>query len=161
MIDLSQVSLALRNSTSHSLLILDEFGKGTTPKGWLPLRPPLSSVVHALVWTLHVDGAGLFCGVLRSLLDRGDSCPTVLATTHFHEIFRDDLLDPHKSPITFVHMEVMFTNTVGQVIDDQMLDDPSATDPSKIDSRDIVAGETITYLYRYVCLTSMTSSPVT
>ncbi len=28
MIDLSQVSQALRGATSHSLLILDEFGKG-------------------------------------------------------------------------------------------------------------------------------------
>ena len=31
MIDLNQVSYALRNSTPRSLLILDEFGKGTLP----------------------------------------------------------------------------------------------------------------------------------
>ena len=34
MIDLNQVSYALRNSTPRSLLILDEFGKGTLPTGW-------------------------------------------------------------------------------------------------------------------------------
>lgn len=33
MIDLNQVSLALRNMTSRSLLIIDEFGKGTVSSG--------------------------------------------------------------------------------------------------------------------------------
>ena len=33
MIDLNQVSLALRNSTSRSLILLDEFGKGTLSTG--------------------------------------------------------------------------------------------------------------------------------
>jgi hypothetical protein len=33
MIDLSQVSLALRNATARSLILLDEFGNGTTPAG--------------------------------------------------------------------------------------------------------------------------------
>ena len=34
MIDLSQVSLALRNATARSLILLDEFGNGTTPAGY-------------------------------------------------------------------------------------------------------------------------------
>jgi hypothetical protein len=33
MIDLNQVSLALRNCTANSLILLDEFGKGTIPAG--------------------------------------------------------------------------------------------------------------------------------
>jgi DNA mismatch repair protein MSH5 len=33
MIDLNQVSFALRNSTARSLVILDEFGKGTLSTG--------------------------------------------------------------------------------------------------------------------------------
>jgi DNA mismatch repair protein MSH5 len=33
MIDLSQVSLALRNATARSLIVLDEFGKGTHSAG--------------------------------------------------------------------------------------------------------------------------------
>ncbi|KAJ7644219.1 DNA mismatch repair protein MutS [Roridomyces roridus] len=80
MIDLNQVSLALRNSTKRSLILLDEFGKGT----------------------LSTDGAGLFCGVL--------------AATHFHDVFREDLLDPD-APITFVHMQVMFSSSSGNVLD--------------------------------------------
>jgi DNA mismatch repair protein MSH5 len=33
MIDLNQVSLAMRNATAHSLVLLDEFGKGTASAG--------------------------------------------------------------------------------------------------------------------------------
>ena len=33
MIDLNQVSLALRNATARSLILLDEFGKGTAAAG--------------------------------------------------------------------------------------------------------------------------------
>ncbi len=33
MIDLNQVSLALRNATARSLILLDEFGKGTLSTG--------------------------------------------------------------------------------------------------------------------------------
>lgn len=33
MIDLNQVSLALRNCTDRSLILLDEFGKGTLSTG--------------------------------------------------------------------------------------------------------------------------------
>jgi hypothetical protein len=35
MIDLQQISLALTLSTNRSLLIIDEFGKGTDWSGWL------------------------------------------------------------------------------------------------------------------------------
>ncbi|EFI27156.1 DNA mismatch repair protein Msh5 [Coprinopsis cinerea okayama7 len=87
MIDLNQVSLALRNCTPRSLILLDEFGKGT----------------------LSTDGAGLFCGVLMHLLERGPACPMVLVATHFHEVFTRDLLDVENLPITCCHMQVMFT----------------------------------------------------
>ncbi|KAH7334893.1 muts domain V-domain-containing protein [Rhizoctonia solani] len=55
MIDLAQVSLALRNCTARSLIVLDEFGKGS----------------------LSTDGAGLFAGVINQLLKRGNDCPKV------------------------------------------------------------------------------------
>ncbi|GES81967.1 MutS family protein MSH5 [Rhizophagus clarus] len=84
MIDLQQISIALRNSTSRSLLIFDEFGKGTGSN----------------------DGAGLFCGVIEHLLGRGRDCPKVIAATHFHEIFENDLL-PQVLPISLATMEIM------------------------------------------------------
>nr|CAG8531242.1 9277_t:CDS:10 [Entrophospora candida] len=81
MIDLQQISFALRNSTSKSLLIIDEFGKGTG------------------------STAGLFCGVIEHLLKRGHNCPKVIAATHFHEIFENDLLSA-SLPITLATMEI-------------------------------------------------------
>ncbi|KAH9980113.1 DNA mismatch repair protein MutS [Lactifluus volemus] len=95
MIDLNQVSLALRNATARSLILLDEFGKGTTA----------------------ADGAGLFAGILKHLLARGSDCPKVIATTHFHELFTTGLLEPERLPITFVYLEIMFATRSGEIID--------------------------------------------
>lgn len=84
MIDLNQVSLALRNATARSLVLLDEFGKGT----------------------LDTDGAGLLVGVLHHLLARGAGCPKVLATTHFRDVFRADIV-PRELPLALAHMRIM------------------------------------------------------
>ncbi|KAI9508899.1 DNA mismatch repair protein MutS [Russula earlei] len=84
----SKVSLALRNSTARSLILLDELG-----------REP----------RLQAHGAALFAGVLKHLLARGSDCPKVLATTHFHELFSTGALEPQKLPITFIHMEIIST----------------------------------------------------
>jgi hypothetical protein len=129
MIDLNQVSLALRNSTPRSLILLDEFGKGTLPTGSLTFSEVSSNanqpnrlvlrfcpssfcytlVACACVCSLPTDGAGILCGVLKHFLNRKDQCPKILVTTHFHEIFREDLLNPKLVPISFQHMQVMFT----------------------------------------------------
>ncbi|KAI0246737.1 DNA mismatch repair protein MutS [Lactifluus subvellereus] len=125
MIDLNQVSPALRNATARSLILLDEFGKGTTAAGSL-----------ALVNDRLFHGAGLFAGVLKHLLARGSDCPKVIATTHFHELFSMGLLEPQKLPISFVHMEIMFATRSGEIIDGG--------------SSSMTKGESITYLYRAV-----------
>ncbi|GMK58756.1 hypothetical protein CspeluHIS016_0601980 [Cutaneotrichosporon spelunceum] len=70
MIDLSQVSQAIRGATSRSLIILDEFGKGTSPS----------------------DGAGLLAGVLTHLLQGPN--PRTVVLTHFHELLAQEFLDP-------------------------------------------------------------------
>ncbi|KAF9585639.1 MutS protein msh5 [Lunasporangiospora selenospora] len=84
MTDLQQTNLAIRMATRRSLVVLDEFGKGTAT----------------------TDGAGLFCGVIEYFaklpLERR---PRVMATTHFHELFENDLLDL-KLPISLFAMEV-------------------------------------------------------
>jgi DNA mismatch repair protein MSH5 len=84
MIDLQQTTLALSLATSRSLLIIDEFGKGTD----------------------SADGAGLVAGVFEHLLGRGEDCPKVLGATHFHEIFENGFLKP-RPRLSFAHMEVM------------------------------------------------------
>jgi len=130
MIDLNQVSLALRNCTANSLILLDEFGKGTIP----------------------ADGAGLFCGVIKHLLNRGSQCPKVLAATHFHEVFQKDMLNPHKFPIMFFHMQVLFTSSNGNNLnpgDVSISEDLDSIDHERLEPTFIAApGEKITYLYR-------------
>ncbi|KAL1760365.1 DNA mismatch repair protein MutS [Schizophyllum commune] len=120
MIDLNQVSLALRNSTARSLILLDEFGKGTISTGHscplISLAAPVCALSSSIPLArlllsyrlVALHGAGLFCGVLKHLLDRGPDCPKVMAATHFHDVFREDLLDPESVPIAFLHMQVMF-----------------------------------------------------
>ncbi|KAL4070005.1 DNA mismatch repair protein MutS [Scleroderma yunnanense] len=127
MIDLNQVSLALRNCTSRSLILLDEFGKGTS----------------------STDGAGLFCGVLKHLLNRGESCPKVLAATHFHEVFSKNFMNPDSLPITFLHMQILFTSSSGDVLNQPTASD-SYTDDDELQRtpRPPFLGERITYLYR-------------
>ncbi|KAI0643124.1 DNA mismatch repair protein MutS [Trametes meyenii] len=121
MIDLNQVSLALRNCTARSLVLLDEFGKGT----------------------LSTDGAGLFCGVLVHLLATGAFCPKVVASTHFHELFREELLSPYMLPVTFLHMQVLLAagSEEGSTVPESLDDDEAST--ARIPSND-----KITYLYK-------------
>ncbi|KAJ5247172.1 hypothetical protein N7468_002155 [Penicillium chermesinum] len=82
MTDLQQVSLCLKQVTGRSLVLIDEFGKGTN----------------------EGDGIGLACGILEYLLSLEDA-PKVLAATHFHEIFENDFL-PLRPRLQLAHMEV-------------------------------------------------------
>ncbi|KAI8928530.1 muts domain V-domain-containing protein [Entophlyctis helioformis] len=63
LIDVQQAVGALRNSTPRSLVVMDEFGKGTASQ----------------------DGIGLLCAVLEAFAARKHACPRVLAATHFHD----------------------------------------------------------------------------
>lgn len=83
MIDLQQISSALNLATHRSLLILDEFGKGTEA----------------------ADGAGLACAVFEHFLNLGNMRPKVVAATHFHEIFENGFL-ANFPRLEFFHMEV-------------------------------------------------------
>lgn len=93
------------------------------------------------------DGAGLFCSVLIHLLNRGRDCPKILVASHFHDVFRKDLFDPHKFPITFVHMKVLFASSTGDVLD---ADEVGASECREESSTPRVPkpGEKIMYLYR-------------
>ena len=83
MIDMQQISIALNSCTSRSLVVIDEFGKGTD----------------------SCDGAGLAAGVFYHLLNLGPNSPKVLAATHFHEIFELGLFDDSHN-LKYAHMEV-------------------------------------------------------
>ncbi|TIB17858.1 hypothetical protein E3P92_00878 [Wallemia ichthyophaga] len=83
MIDLAQVTHAMRNATGRSLVLMDEFGKGTLPS----------------------DGAGIFAASVNHLVKRGDDCPFVIATTHFHDLWGSGYINMD-APITVAHMRV-------------------------------------------------------
>ncbi|XP_035698854.1 mutS protein homolog 5-like [Branchiostoma floridae] len=84
MIDLNQVSLALRCTTDRSLVLFDEFGKGTAT----------------------VDGISLMTASLGHLLSRGASCPLTIVSTHFHGLVKQNLL-PSSHYLTYQMMETI------------------------------------------------------
>ncbi|KAI9924802.1 MutS protein msh5 [Aspergillus wentii] len=91
--DLQQISLDLKQVTCRSLLIVDEFGKGTNES----------------------DGIGLACGILEHLLSL-DKAPKVIAATHFHEIFENGFLNP-RPQLQLGHMEVQVCEESPQIED--------------------------------------------
>lgn len=82
-IDLKQIAQAMRGATARSLVLVDEFGKGTSSD----------------------DGAGLLAALLDHLLGMGLNCPKVLLATHFHEVFEGGYAG-HQARLQVAHMEV-------------------------------------------------------
>jgi DNA mismatch repair protein MSH5 len=130
MIDLQQISVALNLATNRSLLIIDEFGKGTDSHGKYQ-----QNVFQDSELICFPDGAGLAAGVFNHLLERGDQCPKVIGATHFHgmlriqvmiiyrfdsctEIFESGFLLPHER-LAFGHFEVR-VDPRSQQIDEQL-----------------------------------------
>ena len=128
MIDLNQVSLALRNCTARSLILLDEFGKGTAAAGsyyisesntktCLLKSTPCSSLLLIpfvlnrrccpLCWSLEASTRP------RRQLLKGNS-HDALSRAILHWRTRSS----ESCRITFIHMEIMFATPTGEIIDD-------------------------------------------
>ncbi len=82
--DLRQAAFSVNSTTRRSLILIDEFGKGTN----------------------SVDGAALLTALLDHFLGLGDETPKVLAATHFHEIFENGHLRGSRQ-LAFAHMDVL------------------------------------------------------
>ncbi|XP_049875812.1 mutS protein homolog 5-like isoform X2 [Pectinophora gossypiella] len=82
LIDLRQMALALQESTSNSLVIIDEFGKGTS----------------------EVDGLALLAACLNTFLFQGENCPHVYLSTHFLNIKEYIVNSPIVKFLQFEHM---------------------------------------------------------
>ena len=90
--------------------------------------------------------------MLKYLLERGEDCPKVVATTHFHDVFHGDLLSPYKLPITFVHMQVLLafeTDPTRELVAGGVADDEDEDGASPLTS-----GDKITKLYKCARLIS-------
>ena len=72
------MAVALNNATRNSLVIVDEFGKGTET----------------------VDGIALLCACLKHWLAREIRCPHVLVSSHFHSIVKQKML-PSSQELTY------------------------------------------------------------
>jgi DNA mismatch repair protein MSH5 len=83
-IDVSQINIMVKNQTSKSLLLIDEFGKGTAPE----------------------DGVSLLAAMIRHLAKQA-SPPRALVSTHFQELFRFSLLFPKEHNCNDYNIEVM------------------------------------------------------
>lgn len=94
MIDLQQIALSVSLATRRSLVIIDEFGKGTNA----------------------FDGAGLACGVFEHFLSLGSERPKVLAATHFHELFENKMLR-ERPALKFGYMDVLVDKETEDVKD--------------------------------------------
>ncbi|KAM6186767.1 mutS protein homolog 5 [Rhynchocyon petersi] len=82
MIDLNQVAKAVNNATEKSLVLIDEFGKGTNT----------------------VDGLALLAAVLRHWLALGPTCPQIFVATNFLSLVQLQLL-PQGPFIEYLTME--------------------------------------------------------
>jgi DNA mismatch repair protein MSH5 len=81
--DLRQVAFTMNFATRRSLIIIDEFGKGTNSQ----------------------DGAGLISATINHFTNLGPERPKLLVATHFHEILDDEFL-AESAELAFAHMEV-------------------------------------------------------
>ncbi|KAI0125765.1 muts domain V-domain-containing protein [Xylariales sp. AK1849] len=82
-IDLQQAAFAMNFATRRSLVLVDEFGKGTN----------------------SLDGAGMVTALLGHFTALGSERPKLLAATHFHEIFEANFLT-ETAELAFAHMDV-------------------------------------------------------
>eukprot|EP00049_Salpingoeca_infusionum_P015872 m.313069 g.313069 ORF g.313069 m.313069 type:complete len:122 (-) comp15968_c0_seq42:3625-3990(-) len=81
LIDVNQVSAALNQCTKRSLLLLDEFGKGTD----------------------KVDGLAILAGTLLNLEERQERCPLVICSTHCLEMITQRMITESRLLSCFTH----------------------------------------------------------
>ena len=85
-LDLTEMAAILRKSTKHSLVLIDEFGKGTSP----------------------ASGIAVLVAALQTLADVGSK---VVCTTHFLEIFSLGLLEEKKDVVRPFRMAMHLPNS--------------------------------------------------
>lgn len=82
-IDLRQVAFTMNFATRRSLIIIDEFGKGTNTQ----------------------DGAGLMTAAISHFTGLGNERPKLLVATHFHEILDSEFI-VECAELVFAHMKI-------------------------------------------------------
>lgn len=83
--DCQQMSECLMKSTVDSLVLIDEFGKGTDIN----------------------DGPGLLGSSLKYFLNKGVECPVVILSTHMIELFTEEIIGEVVNSIDFKQLEIL------------------------------------------------------
>ncbi|KAK3362851.1 muts domain V-domain-containing protein [Lasiosphaeria hispida] len=96
LVDLKQAAFTMNFASRRSLILADEFGKGTTTE----------------------TGSALFASYLAHFLDLGEDRPKVLVGTHFHDIFDNNILQAGDG-VAFGHMDVRL-NPEAEDVEDQI-----------------------------------------
>ncbi|KAB1261936.1 MutS protein-like protein 5 [Camelus dromedarius] len=115
MIDLNQVAKAVNNATEQSLVLIDEFGKGTnTVRGeteeelrrekWRRTKEQESGPTPSPLPSAQVDGLALLAAVIRHWLALGPTCPHVFVATNFLSLVQLQLL-PQGPLVQYLTME--------------------------------------------------------
>ncbi|GAA5874385.1 hypothetical protein JCM8547_005384 [Rhodosporidiobolus lusitaniae] len=137
MIDLQQMSFILRNATPSSLVLIDEFGKGTEAD----------------------DGPGLFCGVVEWLVGWGRGAPRTVVTTHFQHVFLNGLLSRQLPGVELAHMQVLVHKESSALLSTSASTSTCGKGKGKSGEEEekMVEKEQLTYLYRLSPGLSLTS----
>ena len=83
-IDLNQMLSMINHCSEYSLLLVDEFGKGTE----------------------QFSGCAILAATISHLLQRTGHCPRAVFTTHFWQLFDNALLPVDHPSLTLSHMAV-------------------------------------------------------
>lgn len=94
-LDSKQMANALVLCTERSLVLIDEFGKGTEVR----------------------DGPALF-GSIILYLSKMKNCPRTIACTHFHELFHPNALTSDIPGVSFYKTEIIESNNTALSIED-------------------------------------------
>ncbi|XP_046326670.2 mutS protein homolog 5-like [Haliotis rufescens] len=84
MLDINQMAEALRSANERSLVIVDEFGKGTET----------------------TDGLSLLCSCLKYWLAQSALCPHILMSTHFHSLVHQNML-PKSDQLQYLTLDTL------------------------------------------------------
>ena len=110
-----QVATAVNGAAENSLVIVDEFGKGTATVLLLKKRYKQRDTMYCFTYgcwhclqrcmfflcsLVQIDGLSLLAATLRHWLRKGTNCPKILVSTHFHSLVKQKLL-PQTPLVTY------------------------------------------------------------
>lgn len=90
-LDSQQMAKCLSLMTERSLILVDEFGKGTDV----------------------IDGPAIFGSIICTLA-KTKQCPRIISCTHFHELFKSENLTENIPGIIHYATDILLNNTRGQ-----------------------------------------------